>query len=452
VIDDQELMRDSLTTALTREDHQVRAFGDPVDALSHIRETGCDAVLTDVRMPRLDGISLLRELRKSGADMPVIVMTGYADVPAAVEAMKLGAFDYVQKPFEADEICILVDRAIQQHRLRMENEALRTTLCDLEEDRRLIGESAVMDELRAVIERVSASSATVLIQGESGTGKELVARSVHASSPRAAGPMLCLNCAALSSQLLESELFGHERGAFTGADRLRKGRFELADGGTLLLDEISEMPLNLQAKLLRVLQDKQFERVGSSATRTVDVRVIATTNRDLEEWVSRGEFREDLFYRLRVLPVHVRPLRERAEDIPVLTRYFLDRIARRDGRRPLEVDRDAMRLMREYPWPGNIRELENVCERSAVLAADGRIASNLIEPWLSERAAPAAGVDGFQLRPGRMMQDMERQLIERTLQQMHGHRVKTARALGIGLRTLGLKLKRWRDEGVPVSV
>jgi transcriptional regulator with GAF, ATPase, and Fis domain len=324
-------------------------------------------------------------------------------------------------------------------------------LCDLEEDRRLIGESAVMDELRAVIERVSGSSATVLIQGESGTGKELVARSVHASSPRAAGPMLCLNCAALSSQLLESELFGHERGAFTGADRLRKGRFELADGGTLLLDEISEMPLSLQAKLLRVLQDKQFERVGSSVTRTVDVRVIATTNRDLQEWVSRGEFREDLFYRLRVLPVHVRPLRDRAEDIPVLARYFLDRIARRDGRRPLEVERDAMRLMREYPWPGNVRELENVCERSAVLAADGRIASSLVEPWLSERSAPAAGVDGFQLRPGRMMQDMERQLIERTLQQMNGHRERTARALGIGLRTLGLKLKRWRDEGVPVA-
>lgn len=452
VIDDQELMRDSLTTALTRDDHHVRAFGDPVDAITHIREHGCDAVLTDVRMPRLDGVSLLRELRTNGADVPVIVMTGYADVSTAVEAMKLGAFDYVQKPFEADEICILVDRAVQQHRLRVENEALRTSLGDLEVERRLVGESAVMDELRAVIARVAASSATVLVHGESGTGKELVARSVHAGSPRAAGPMLCLNCAALSSQLLESELFGHERGAFTGADRLRKGRFELADGGTLLLDEISEMPLTLQAKLLRVLQDKQFERVGSSVTRTVNVRVIATTNRDLEHWVSRGEFREDLFYRLRVLPVEVRPLRERAEDVPVLVRYFLDRIARRDGRRALEVEREAMRRLREYPWPGNVRELENVCERSAVLAADGCITAELIESWLRERSsADAAPVDGFSLRPGRMMQDMERQLIERTLREMKGHREKTARALGIGLRTLGLKLKRWREEGVPVA-
>jgi transcriptional regulator with GAF, ATPase, and Fis domain len=272
----------------------------------------------------------------------------------------------------------------------------------------------------------------------------MLAWAVHHSSPRADRPMLCVNCAALSSDLLESELFGHEKGAFTGADRLRKGRFELADGGTLLLDEISELPLGLQAKLLRVLQEQQFERVGSSLTRTVDVRVVATTNRDLEDWVQEERFREDLFYRLSVLPLVLPPLRQRRGDVPPLVKYFLDRIARRDGRESLRVEPAAMRMLSEYDWPGNVRELENVCERATVLVSDGVLSTRSIESWLKGEVRFAFGLRN--VRPGYILADMERQMIEETLGRFNGHREKTAKALGIGLRTLGMKLKKWRDE------
>jgi transcriptional regulator with GAF, ATPase, and Fis domain len=280
--------------------------------------------------------------------------------------------------------------------------------------------------------------------GESGTGKELVAREIHRLSNRAHRPLLAVNCAALSSNLLESELFGHERGAFTGADRERKGRFELSDGGTLMLDEISEMPLPLQAKLLRVLQERQFERVGSSITQRSDVRVIATTNRDLAGWVSQGKFREDLYYRLNVLPVAVPPLRDRRDDVPLLTDYVLDRIARRDGRKPARLEPAAARLLRDYHWPGNVRELENVCERAAVTAGQDVLRVATLEAWLQGQIRHD---DGFRnLRPGFLLDDMERQLIERTLVQFNGHREKTARALGMGVRTLGMKLKKGHEQ------
>jgi DNA-binding NtrC family response regulator len=391
----------------------------------------------------MDGVALLREARTSGCEASVILMTAFATVDTAVEAMKLGAFDYIQKPFEAEQLCMLVDRAVQHAVLRSENEALKRSLTD-SEPREMVGESAVMRVLRETVSRVSPSSNTVLIQGESGTGKELLARSVHRASPRADRPMLCLNCAALSANLLESELFGHERGAFTGADRMRKGRFELADGGTLLLDEVSEIPLPLQAKLLRVLQERQFERVGSSVTRSVDVRVIATTNRSLSDWVARKRFREDLFFRLSVLPVQVPPLRERRDDIPLLVDYFLDRAAGRTGRPSLRVDDAAMRLLQDYDWPGNIRELENVCERASVLVLDGILTSHTLAPWLN--GVQRGEAFERQLRYGHLLEDMERQLIEKTLRECGGHRVKTATALGIGVRTLGLKLKMWREE------
>lgn len=288
------------------------------------------------------------------------------------------------------------------------------------------------------------SSNTVLIQGESGTGKELLARAIHRASPRADRPMLCLNCAALSSNLLESELFGHERGAFTGADRTRKGRFELSDGGTLLLDEVSEIPLPLQAKLLRVLQESQFERVGSSVTRRVDVRVIATTNRNLPDWVARKRFREDLFFRLNVLPIVIAPLRERREDISLLVSHFLSRAASRAGRPVLRVDDSALRLLQEYDWVGNVRELENLCERASVLVVDGVLTGGIVSPWLGGIRRAETFDRG--LRPGHILEDMERQLIEKTLKHCGGHRAKTAAALGIGVRTLGLKLKQWREE------
>lgn len=444
VVDDKEILRESLSTALSREDHTVTTFADPVEALSDIKRNRFDLVLTDLKMPRMDGLTLIRELRRSRCDVPTIMMTAYATVSTAVEAMKLGAADYIQKPFEADTVAVLVDRALEHARLRRENEALRVSIDDMRRTRRLIGSGPAMTALRSELDRVAASHATVLMAGESGTGKELVADYIHRASPRADRPMLCLNCAALSAGLLESELFGHERGAFTGADRMRKGRFELADGGTLLLDEVSEMALPLQAKLLRVLQESEFERVGSSDTRRVDVRVIATTNRNLEEWVSRKRFREDLFYRLNVLPVTVPPLRDRREDIPELVSYFLELAGSVDGRKPLSMAPDAMSLLVAYRWPGNVRELENLCRRASTLCGGDTVTVSLIDPWLRTEVRAGGGMGSF--REGRMLQDMERKLIEQTLVRFDGHRAKTAKSLGMGVRTLGMKLKQWREE------
>jgi len=444
VVDDKELIRDSLIETLTREDHDVTAHGDSVVALEAIRRGNFDLVLSDLKMPRMDGITLIREMRNAGVDTPVIVMTAFGTVATAVEAMKLGACNYIQKPFEADAITLQVDRALQHCRLARENEALRTSIHDLHETRPLIGDSPAMMQLQQRIERVADSEATVLICGESGTGKELVARAIHARSRRAEHPLLCLNCAALSGNLLESELFGHERGAFTGADRLRKGRFELAHRGTLLLDEISEMALPLQAKLLRVLQEGEFERVGSSVTRRADVRIIATTNRKLGDWVARKRFRADLYYRLDVLPLNVPPLRERTEDLAVLAGHFFERIARREGCPIARIEPAAMSLLQQYPWPGNVRELENLCQRAMALAPNGVVTVPLIESWVGGAVQPTEEFNN--LRLGRMLEDAERQLIERTLGRYSGHRAKTAKALGIGVRTLGMKLKQWREE------
>ncbi|MBI1825611.1 MAG: sigma-54-dependent Fis family transcriptional regulator [Planctomycetes bacterium] len=444
VIDDKEILRESLHAALTREDHSVSAFEDGAEALRTARDGRFDVVLADLKMPRMDGLSFIRELRAAGCETPVVVMTAYATVATAVEAMKLGAFDYIQKPFDADAVAVVIERAIEHARLRQENEALRTSVEDLRAGRQLVGSSRAMSSLREELDRVASSPATALIAGESGTGKELVASYIHAASQRSGRLMLCLNCAALSANLLESELFGHERGSFTGADRTRKGRFELAHGGTLLLDEISEMALGLQAKLLRVLQEGEFERVGSSTTRRADVRVIATTNRDLEDWVAKKRFRQDLFYRINVLPVRVPPLRERTEDLPELSDHFLTQATAAEGRPTPKVSPSAIRAMTAYSWPGNVRELENLCRRAATLCRSDTIEASLIEPWLKPGASVTESV--APLRPGRMLEDLERQLIERTLTKFNGHRMKTARELGMGVRTLGMKLKQWREE------
>src|SRR6478752_935192 len=306
VVDDQELMR---------EGHDVLATHDGTVAVAKLEgSTRFDLLITDLKMPKMTGIELLGEAKRLRPEMPVVLMTAFATVQTAVEAMKLGAYDYIQKPFDGDEIKILVDRTLEHNRLIRENAALRTSIAESCAPKPLVGSSDAMNEVRKKIDMVAKSSATVLIRGESGTGKEVVARAIHAASERRDRPMLAVNCAALSENLLESELFGHEKGSFTGADRLRRGRFELADGGTLLLDEISEIAPGLQAKLLRVLQESQFERVGSSLTQQVDVRMIATTNRDLEQDVDDGNFREDLFYRLNVVPIDLPPLRHRIED------------------------------------------------------------------------------------------------------------------------------------------
>ena len=449
VVDDKDILRESVGETLTREDHRVTTFGDPVEALAEIRRGGFDLLIADLKMPRMDGLTLIREIRAAGSDIPIIMMTAFATVSTAVEAMKAGAFDYLQKPFEADALIVLVERALEHGRLQRENEALRTSVNDLHNHRALVGKSAAMETLREQLNRVAANHSTVLITGESGTGKELVASYIHRMSPRADRPMLCLNCAALSANLLESELFGHERGAFTGADRMRKGRFELADGGTLLLDEISEMAVPLQAKLLRVLQEGEFERVGNSTTRRVNVRVIATTNRDLKDWIERKRFRADLYYRLNVLPVQVPALRQRREDIAELAEHFLRRASGSESAKAIRLSPEALRLMTDYQWPGNVRELENLCQRAAALCTGEVMTAELIEPWLR---GGSRAVDGFKpLREGRMLEDMERQLIEKTLQRFNGHRAKSAKALGMGVRTLGMKLKQWREEAASTS-
>jgi len=443
IVDDQEMIRDSLAATLARDGHDCLACSDPQVAVGKLTAGRFDLLITDLKMPKMTGIELLAEARRLRPDMPVVLMTAFATVNTAVEAMRLGAYDYIQKPFDGEEIRLLVERTLEHSRLKLENQAYRS-ISEIAGARPLIGDSDGMNDVRRKIDLVARSNATVLIRGESGTGKEIVARAIHTASPRRERPMLAVNCAALSENLLESELFGHEKGSFTGADKLRRGRFELADGGSLLLDEISEIAPGLQAKLLRVLQESTFERVGSSLTQMVDVRVIATTNRSLETAVAEGTFRRDLYYRLNVVPIDLPPLRNRLEDIPELARHFLSLVSKREKTPFRHLEPDAVRLLQKYQWPGNVRELQNIMERAGVLESEpGVVRAETIAPWLNTRpAAPAP--DGLLGLP---LADVEKHVILSTLQQFKGHRVRTASALGIGVRTLGMKLKRWREEG-----
>lgn len=446
IVDDQELMRDSLATTLMREGHEIVAAYDGQAALQKLGERKFDLTLTDLKMPRMTGIELLAEAKKLRPDMPVVLMTAFATVQTAVEAMRLGAYDYIQKPFDGDELKMLVERTLEHARLKIENQQLRGIVESANTPRPLVGEGRAMQEVKKRIALVARSSATVLIRGPSGTGKEVASRAIHHASDRAEKPFLAVNCAALSEALLESELFGHEKGAFTGADKMRRGRFELADGGTLLLDEISEIAPGLQAKLLRVLQESCFERVGSSVTQQVDVRIIATSNRDLEQTVQDGKFREDLFYRLNVVPIEMPPLKDRREDVTELVRHFLGNIARRDRTSFRHIEPEALALLERYHWPGNVRELQNLIERAVILEADPAvIRAATIEPWL--KMPEHAAAERFDALAGKPLADVEKHVIISTLERFKGHRVKTASALGIGVRTLGMKIKKWKDDG-----
>ncbi len=430
LVEDTPIMRESVSEALSRSGHEVKAFAEGPVAMEEARRWAPDLAITDLKMAPMGGLEVLAELQKIHPGLPVIVMTAYGTIETAVEAMHLGAFHFIQKPFKAQELELLAKRALEHGRLTRENESLRAQVAV---DRpALVGMKALKDELK----RIAATDATVLILGETGSGKEVVARAIHADSPRANGPFLAVNCAALSAGLLESELFGHEKGAFTGADRQRKGRFELAEGGTLLLDEVSEIDTNLQAKLLRVLQERSFERVGSSIARRADVRVVATTNRDLRTEIEKGRFREDLFFRLNVVPVRVPPLRERLDDLEALCAHFLH------GRKKLAAD--AIDALRHYRWPGNIRELFNILERACVLVAADTIRAADIAPWLgapSSASAPSpAPVSAFE---GLTMEEIEKRAIAAALQAHGGNRQRTAAALQIAERTLRDKVKKW---------
>lgn len=444
VADDKELMRESVELTLRRNGHDVATSEDGQAALTALGEGRFDLVVTDLKMPRVGGVELLERIKSRWPDTAVVLITAFGTVDVAVRAMKLGAFDFLQKPFKAGQLLAVVNRALEHRRLRNENEALRTQVRG-QGVMSLVGRSRAILRISEQIARVAASSATILICGESGVGKEVVARQIHLQSSRADRPMLCMNCAALSEGLLESELFGHERGAFTGADRLRKGRFELADGGTLMLDEVSEVEPRLQSKLLRVLQEQEFERVGSSETLRVDVRVLATTNRDLAEAVAAGELREDLYYRLNVVPVWIPPLRERREDIAVLAKHFLSQYSRREGQGALSFSGDCLDLLSCYDWPGNVRELEHLVERACVMGLGPTIRADDLRSWLT--GVPRVG--GPQFAPGTPLEDVEREMIHATLEKFGGHRARTAEALGISVRTLGMKIKanRMADVG-----
>ncbi len=445
VVDDKQMMRDSVGTTLQRAGYQVVTATNGETAMALVARHRPSAVVTDLKMPEMDGLELLNRLRTADNKIPVIVMSAFGTIDAAVDAMKGGAFDFIQKPFEGDQLVLNVRRAVDHHKLLQENEALRSTVSEYESTPVLIGRSPVMRKLAQQIQQMARSHGTVLISGESGTGKEIVARIIHAHSPRRQTIMMCLNCAALSSSLLESELFGHEKGAFTGADQLRKGRFELADGGTLMLDEISEIKPSLQAKLLRVLQEQQFERVGSSLTMQIDVRVIATTNRNLQSEVLAGAFRQDLFYRLNVLPIHLPPLRDRQDDISLLAEHFLTKVAMREGKEVKQFEDSAMDLMQGYSWYGNVRELENICERASILSRGQLIKADIIKSWLEETHLPVGAVDPC-AQDVRRLEVVEREQVVRALGEFNGNRQQTAEALGIGVRTLGLKLKKWKDQ------
>jgi DNA-binding NtrC family response regulator len=439
VVDDESLMRDFLKEALGRSDYSVDSASTGEEALEKIKDKDYDIILSDIRMPNMSGMELLKATKEYLPDAKVVMMTAYGTVENAVEAMKLGAFDYVMKPFSADEIELVLRRAFEHKRLILENRLLRSELAGKYRFENIVGKSPQMQKIFELVEVVADTKATVLITGESGTGKELIATAIHYNSSRKDGPFIRINCAAFPEGLVESELFGHEKGAFTGAIRKSRGRFELADGGTLLLDEVSEISPALQAKLLRVLQEREFERVGSGETIQVDVRIISTSNKNLKEQIEKGKFREDLFYRLNVIPMHIAPLRERKEDIPALAEHFLNKYNLENKRSIEGISQKVYDLFMEYPWPGNVRELENFIER-AVVTSKGRI---LIPSDFPKELAFGKTLTPEAIEVGCSIYEAEKRLILKTIESQGGNRTKAAEILGISTRTLRNKLQEY---------
>ena len=445
VVDDHRQARESMSFVLRQAGHEVACCSSAAEALQVVQQERFDCIVTDLKMPGMNGVEFIIQLEHRRYGAQVVMVTAHASVTTAVEAMRHGAFDYIEKPFDVDQLERLVGQAIRRQQLLTTPAAVPGEAV-AGGPPVMIGSSPAMQALRARIAQVAPTPETVLITGESGTGKELVARAIHAASGRQRQAFVPVNCAALSDHLMESELFGHERGAFTGADAQRQGRFELADGGTLLLDEISEIDLRLQAKLLRVLQEKSFERVGASTSIRVDCRVLASSNRDLVAEVAAGGFRQDLFYRLAVVPLTVPPLRERREDIPELVEHFLRETSGPLGREPAVLEPSAVAMLVDYSWPGNVRELENLIKRISVLNTGNRVTADELRRWLMP-GVPTPGVPcspaPATLPIGLSLEEVERQLIEATLERYDGHREKTAKALGIGVRTLSGKLRQY---------
>ena len=390
IVDDEPNYLVILSELLRDEGFEVFTASGGAQGLALVQDVDLDMVITDMQMPGMDGLQLLQAIKKINKDLPVVMITAFAEVDKAVAAMQAGAFNYLSKPFSNDELIVTLNKAVQHYSLIRENIRLRKAILTRTGFAGMVGKNARMVQVYELIEKVAPTPSSVLITGESGTGKELVAKAIHMNSPRQDKAFITVNCAALAENLLESELFGHEKGAFTGAVVMRKGRFELADGGTLFLDEIGEIPLALQAKLLRALQEKSFERVGGSKTLSVDVRIISATNKELKEEVAQGRFREDLYYRLNVIHVLLPPLRERMDDIPILVEYFIRTVSERLTKPGLSISPDALRLLVTLPWEGNVRELENTIERAAILCNNNRIEADDVQPESTNRSSQAA--------------------------------------------------------------
>jgi len=439
VVDDDTAHRMMLHAVLADEGYTVAEADDGTTAVKAVQQEFYDLILMDVRMTEMDGIEALAEMKKISPGIPVLMMTAYPSVPPAVKAMKIGALDYLTKPLDTDELRLRIAKLLGQSPLKANQQQVKVHLSHTSG---LTGSSAKMQQLFETLALVAPTDTTVLILGESGTGKELVADAIHGNSSRADKPLVKVNCAALPETLLESELFGHEKGAFTGAIARRKGRFEVADSGTIFLDEIGELPIAVQVKLLRVLQEQQFEPVGSSKTMTVDVRVIAATNRNLEAEMAQGKFREDLFYRLNIFPVQVPPLRDRKEDLPVLAEFFLKKYRKKHKRPVKGFAPRTLDLFMRYDWKGNVRELENTVERSVILCQEDLIQPQHL-PAPLQALAKEEELNLPDTEGGLTIKDMEKQLILSTLTQYDGNRTKTAEALGISRRSLQMKLKEY---------
>ena len=433
VVDDELSIRESLSGWLQQDGYEVESAADGPTALAKAQETHYDIMLLDVKMPRMDGITVLKKLRESNADTAVVVMTAHGAIQDAVEAMKLGAHDYLLKPFDLEEMSLIIEKLVQVQTLAMENLILKDRVATISRFENLVGQSPPMLQLFETIVDVAHSDATVLLTGETGTGKELVARSIHAQSSRGYGPFIATNCGAFTEHLLESELFGHEKGAFTDASYTKKGRLEMAHGGTLFLDEVGDISIKMQIDLLRVLETREFTRVGGTVPLHSDFRVIAATHQDLQEGIRKKTFRQDLYYRLNVIHVQVPPLRERPEDIPLLAQHFLRRYATETNKKVDSILPEAMEAMRRYSWPGNVRELENALER-AVVVGKGRQLKPADLPFVVGAEEEVAGLS---------LEDMERRYIAQVLASAKGHISNAAKVLRINRTTLYHKIKKY---------
>ena len=445
IVDDEESFRHMLSVILIKEGYEVDTSSNGEEGLQKASASPFDQILCDIRMPRMDGLVFLREIKKTGAETTVIMMSAYGTVDTAIEAMKLGAYDYISKPFKPDEIILTLRKSEEREQLRRENQLLRKEVGKEYSFENIVSKNEKMQKMFDVIKKVSQYKSTVLITGESGTGKELVARALHYNSDRSQSPFVAVNCGAIPENLLESELFGHAKGAFTDAIRTKKGLFEEADGGTLFLDEIGELPGQLQVKLLRVLQDGEIRRIGESKPIQIDVRIVAATVKDLSKEVNEGHFREDLFYRLNVLPIHIPPLRERKEDIPLLIQHFIGKYNQTMNKNVADVDHNALDTLMNYKWYGNVRELENTIERAIVLSEKNNIGlENLpieIQNFKEEFQLEVLSEEEYSIK--KASKSLEVNLIKKALRRTKGNHTHAARLLEISHRALLYKIKEY---------